>query len=118
MEIIEIETKRIMEQGIPEGQMIWYTPVICPPNKKQSKDNQSIVELMLSALFQHKFPSLDPRFFIFWDTLNKGYKIAIYSISGQRTIGQEDRSLTNTQALDLPGLPDLLEDEPSSCSEI
>ena len=72
MELIEIETRKIIEQGIPEGQMIWYTPLICPPNKIQSKDNQSIVELMLSAIFHEKFPDIDPKFFIFWDTINKG----------------------------------------------
>ena len=101
MEVIEIETAKILKQGIPEGQMIWYSPVICPPNRIQSKDNQSIVELMLSALFQHKFPNTDPKFYIFWDTVNNGYKIAIHSISSvpQKTAHLEDASPIDKQEL-------------------
>lgn len=109
MDLIAFETEKILRDGIPEGQMIWYSPVICPPNKLQTRDNQCIVELMLSAIFNEKFPKIDPKFYIFWDKTNKGYKIAIYSIaskiSDEKIVHQEVENHCEIQVAEEPTPP-------------
>ena len=109
MDLIAFETEKILEKGIPENSMIWYSPLICPPNKLQTRDNQCIVELMLSAIFNEKFPTIDPKFYIFWDKTNKGYKIAIYSIatktSHEKIVHQEVETHSEIQVAEEPTQP-------------
>lgn len=77
MESFERELDDIVNTGIP----CWLETELQPPNRKHSDKNTSMIRMMLSAIFQHKYPEYDPKFLIAWIPEQKKYRIAISELN-------------------------------------
>jgi hypothetical protein len=85
MESVENEIRDILEVGIP----CWLKTGFQPPNRKQSEKNSSMIQMMLAAMFHHKFPEYDPEFAIAWIPMEKQYRVAITKINKHERSEQE-----------------------------
>ena len=77
IESIEKNIEIVIKNGLPTGNIYWLTTQFTPPDRKPSSKHNSEIQLMLAGIFQYKYPELDPKFMIGWDTQNKTYRVAI-----------------------------------------
>lgn len=80
MESIERDIKELISKGDFENQAYWLKTGVQPPNKKDTDKNRSIIQLMLSGIFQYKFPDYEPKFVIGWNPTEKKYSIAVVEL--------------------------------------
>lgn len=80
MKNIERDIEEIIKNGVEEGKGYWLTDSLQPPDRQQSEKNSHQIQLMMSIIFQHKFPKYDPKFMIAWFPKERVYKVAITTL--------------------------------------